>query len=198
MKEKVHSRGPNNDNQYQFDDASFSPQNLEDTVVILINKMFEEDIRAVSSLDFKEDTDTSEPIIVVESRQLTLSQSERAVKEIQFGPGAFEGSKDNAIRIEQAASGTIDLNLVARSARGTTLYSYELLEFFQELSYFMSELIGVLAFYPESLMPPQKVEDTEHLWKSTVRCKYKISRSWAATRLAPKLKTFGVKGLVNE
>jgi len=87
MKEPVHPRGPNDSTQFQFDDAEFSPQNLEDTIVALINGLFEGDIRAVSSLDFKEDTDTEEPIIVVASGDLKLSKAERGVRKIEFGPG---------------------------------------------------------------------------------------------------------------
>ena len=199
MKERVDSRGPLNSTQYQFDNAGFSPQNLEDTIVILINELFDAEIRAVSSLDFKEDTDTAEPLIVVESKTLELSRRERGVKEISYGvTKAGEGPQDNAIRSEQAATGTMNINLVARSARGTTRYSYEVLEFFQELGYFMGELIGVLAFYPERLIAPRKIEDNEHLWQSTIQCSYKVSRSWATERLAPKLKSFGLKGLVND
>lgn len=191
MKEPVDIRQPLGCGQYQFDGAPFSPQNLEDTLVVLINTLFNKDIKAVSSLDFKEDTDISNPIIVVSSQDLVLSKTERGVRSIGYGP------EDNSIHSEQVANGTIDLNLVSRSARGTTLYSYELLELFQELGYFMNELIGVMSFYPDRLIAPKKIEDNEHLWKSTVRCSYRIARSWATERLAPKLKTFGVNGLVN-
>ncbi len=197
MKEPVHPRGPNDYTQFQFDAAEFSPQNLEDTIVLLINGLFEEDIRAVSSLDFKEDTDTEEPIIVVTSGDLKLSKIENGVKKIEFGIDAYEGSVDNGIHSEQSATGTLNLNLVARTARGTTLHSYELLQLFQELQYFMSEMIGVLMLKPVALKAPKKIEDTEHLWQSTVQCEYKIARAWNATRIAPRLKTFGVVGLAN-
>jgi len=165
-------------------------------LVILINELFEEDIRAVSSLDFKEDTDTVEPIIVVTSGDLRLSETENGVREIQFGIEAYEGSVDNAIHSEQASSGTVALNLVARTARGTTEHSYDLLKFFQELQYYFNEMIGVLMLRPVGLSAPKKIEDTEHLWQSVVQCEYKISRAWSTERLAPRLKSFGHRGIV--
>jgi len=197
MKEPIHSRGPNDATQFQFDNAEFSPQNLEDTIVVIINELFEGDIRAVSSLDFKKDTDTEEPIVVVTSGDFKLSQKERGVSRIEFGPDAFPGSQDNGIHSEQTATGTLKLNLVARTARGTTLHSYDLLKFFQELQYFMAEMIGVLMFNPLGLTAPKKVEDTEHLWQSSVNCAYKVSRAWSTERIAPRLKTFGTIGVAN-
>lgn len=197
MKEPVHSRGANDCTQYQFDDAEFSPQNLVDSIVLLINGLFDEDIRAVASVDFKEDTDTAEPIIVVSQGNLALSQTERGIKEIEFGPGAYPGSKDNAIHSEQSASGTLMVKCVARTARGSTTHIYDLLKFFQELQYFMAELIDVNMFGPTGLAAPNKVEDTEHLWESTITCVYKVTRAWAATRLAPRLKTFATKGVAS-
>ena len=195
MKEPIHSRGPNDATQYQFDGSEFSPQNLEDTVVIIVNELFEGDIRAVSSLDFKEDTDTDEPIVVVTSGDLKLSQEEQGVTQVGFGVAAYPGSEDNKIRSEQTAMGTLTLNLVARTARGTTLHSYELLKFFQELQYYMPEMIGVLMFNPLALQAPKKIEDTEHLWQSVIQCNYKVSRAWSTERVAPRLKSFGSIGL---
>jgi len=196
MKEHVDSRGPNDCTQYQFDGAEFSPQNLEDTIVLLINELFEADIKAVSSVDFKYDTNTAKPIIVVESGDLKLSSTERGVKEIGFGPGAYPGSIDNGIHYEQTASGTMSLQCVARSARGTTEHVYDLLKFFQELQYFMAEMLPINMFSPTGLSKPVKVEDSEHLWKSSVSCVYKITRPWSSERIAPRLKSFGTKGVV--
>lgn len=52
-------------------------------------------------------------------------------------------------------------------------------------------------FNPLGLTAPKKVEDTEHLWQSSVNCAYKVSRAWSTERIAPRLKTFGTIGVAN-
>ena len=195
MKEQVDVRDAETCQQYQFDSAEFSPINLEDSIVTLINEVFEGDIRAVSSLDFHEDTDTVEPIIVVASAGLQAPEDKRALALAEFGEGTFPGSHTNAKTFEQLMIGTMAVNCVARTARGTTNSVYELMCFFQELQYYMAELLPILSFKPLALESPKKVEDNEHLWKSTIQCKYVVGRSWSTERIAPRLKTFSRKGL---
>lgn len=182
MKDKIDTRPVPPVDQHLFKRV-YSVEDLESCLVGLVTELTE--YPAQSYLDYTKEQ--VEPMVVIAPGAIQPDEQQRGLVSAGYGYQAYPGSTSNDMSYACLLHGVVDLRCVSRSARHARRMADVIGKLMLTLTYYMAELTGLQKFTVAAINEPQKVDDTEHLWYSSVQCRFTLQYAWSTARLSPRL-----------